>query len=96
MSENFERDLMSLFQIPRDREFAVNIYRALCNLQWRNKKNPENVYSCSWRFAGGLVARCVCQGEDYIDYYCSGGEGDVTEEIEKLLNDFGWEKYPYE
>ena len=96
MSDDFKRDLMSLFSIPRDRAFAEDVYRALSNMQWRNKNNPENIYACSWRYAGGLVAEYMNQGENYIDYYCSGSEGYVSEEVEKCLNDLGWEKFPYE
>lgn len=91
MSKNFERDLMSLFQTPRDRKFGEDVYRALANVEWRNKEHPDIVYSCSWRFAGGLVAGFMCQGEDYIDYYCSGNEGFVSKEIEELLGKLGWE-----
>jgi hypothetical protein len=28
----------------------------------------------------------------FLDYYCSGGEGIVTEQIERELNRLGWKK----
>ena len=61
-------------------------------------------YSCSWRYAGGIVADMREEG-DYIDWYCSGiqgepdkdwidlghvPEGTVAEEIRKDLFKLGW------
>jgi len=62
--------------------YAQNIYAALCNQSWqRNDVWPllkGQTYSCSWRYAGGIVADIVESG-DYIDWYCSGIRGDLTE-----------------
>jgi hypothetical protein len=57
-------------------------------------------WSCSWRYAGGVVADFRDCGESYNDWYCSGigskedtefvGEGNVTDEIEADLALLGW------
>lgn len=71
------------------------VYAALCNVVWQCTPT-EQEYSCSWRYAGGLVAEIVGAGEDYMDYYCSGyhkgnvPEGKVTAEVAKALADYGW------
>ncbi len=61
----------------KNRRYAQNVYAALCNMQWQ----PEEVWSvladeywsCSWRYAGGIVAELrVDSTEDYMDWYCSG------------------------
>ena len=89
--------------------YAQNIYAALCNQDWqRNEVWPllkGETYSCSWRYAGGIVADMREQG-DYIDWYCSGirgeqgidyeppltfvPEGTVTEEIREDFFKLGW------
>ena len=62
--------------------YAQNIYAALCNQSWkRNDVWPllkGETWSCSWRYAGGIVADMVEQG-DYIDWYCSGIQGSASE-----------------
>jgi hypothetical protein len=36
----------------------------------------DEYWSCTWRAAGGIVARFENQGGDYLDWYCSGiGDG---------------------
>jgi len=84
---NLEYDLRSTKWIcdkAKAREsYAQNIYAALCNQSWqRNEVWPllkGDYYSCSWRYAGGIVADMVEQG-DYIDWYCSGIKGALTDE----------------
>jgi len=84
---NLEYDLRSnkwICDKAKAREsYAQNIYAALCNQEWqRNDVWPllkGETYSCSWRYAGGIVADIVEAG-DYIDWYCSGIKGDITEE----------------
>jgi len=89
--------------------YAQNIYAALCNQDWqKNEVWPllkGETYSCSWRYAGGIVADMREQG-DYIDWYCSGirgeqgidyeppltfvSEGTVTDEIREDFFKLGW------
>ena len=95
INHKFEKDLE--FFIPMMKEdvvFAKDVYRALCNMRWR-KKWSFRKYSCSWRYAGGLVARLRDKGEDYIHFYCSGHEGSVRQEIKKSFNKLGWVPSPW-
>jgi len=77
-----------------DKQYAADLYRALCNMQWRKREVMpllrNELWSCSWRYAGGIVAD-ICQEGDYMDFYCIGGEGTVNSEIEKDLLELGWE-----
>lgn len=93
---NFEKDLEKLKNRLQNEQFACKLYSALCNMRWKNKSNPSEVYSCSWRYAGGLVADLRDKGEDYLDFYCSGNEGVVDEEIRELLDELGWEPFPWD
>jgi hypothetical protein len=106
---NLEYDLRStdwMLEKARSRDsYAQHIYAALCNNDFQKLDVIEvlknNTWSCSWRYAGGIVAHMRESG-DYIDWYCSGmgdglgngdadrtkgyvGEGCITEEI---LTDF--------
>lgn len=83
-----------------DITFANKVYANLCNLVWYDYINDE-VISQSWRGAGGFVAGIRNLGEDYMDFYCSGNEGEVDPEIEEVFNANGivvfenlYESYP--
>lgn len=79
---NLEYDLRSAKWIcdkaKASETYAQNVYAALCNQDWQqNQVWPllkDQRYSCSWRYAGGIVADMVESG-DYIDWYCSGIKG---------------------
>lgn len=81
-------------KVLTDIYYAEDLYRALCNMQWRKREVMPLLrnerWSCSWRYAGGIVADIIQEG-DYMDWYCIGGEGTVSEEIKKDLFDLGWE-----
>lgn len=77
-----------LKQKVQDKAFAEKLYANLCNLVWYDYIN-DSLISFSWRGAGGYVAGIRELGEDYMDFYCSGGEGIVDEEIETLFNQNG-------
>jgi hypothetical protein len=79
---NLEYDLLTtdwiLEKVRSEHSYAQNLYAAMCNNGFIKMevipilKNQE--WSCSWRYAGGIVAD-MCQEGDYIDWYCSGIRG---------------------
>ena len=79
--------------------YAQHLYAALCNNDFI--KNDvfeilkENDWGCSWRYAGGILADMRQEG-DYMDWYCSGNEGEVTDEIREDLLKLGWLVKTYE
>jgi hypothetical protein len=110
--DNLEYDLRSTEWICNkakgNKAYAQNLYAALCNNNfqkldvWTLLKDQR--WSCSWRYAGGLVADMREEG-DYIDWYCSGIQGEpdqdwidlghvpestVTDEIAADLLKLGW------
>ena len=111
---NLEWDLRTtdwILEKARSRvEYAQNIYAALCNNDFQKLDVlpilTEKTWSCSWRYAGGIVAHMRQEG-DYIDWYCSGiqdedarnaklfaPEGYITDEIRKDLKRLGWVPAP--
>ena len=82
-----------LKQIPvhmiDDASFMQELYCSMCNVTWNHKTLGEE-YSCSWRHAGGVVAGLIGEG-DYLDWYCSGCEGIVSERVAKYMKSYGWE-----
>ena len=62
-------------KVRDSRAYAQNLYAALCNNQFQKQEVwpilKDQVWSCSWRYAGGIVADMRGRG-DYIDWYCSG------------------------
>lgn len=79
-------------------EYAQNIYAALCNQDWqRNDVWPllkGETYSCSWRYAGGIVADMREEG-DYIEWYCSGIKGGASEDELAAMTSEDRERYQW-
>lgn len=92
-----------------NKQIGVTFYRALCNMQWK-KRNfltteeqtiaklkgiQPDVWSCSWRYAGGIIAdirnKHYNANEDYLDFYCSGQEGFVHTIVKECFDRMGWE-----
>lgn len=111
---NMEYDLRStawvIAKVKESENYAQNLYAALCNNQFIQPENTwdilkEEYWSCSWRYAGGIIADIKEEG-DYIDWYCTGigdkdgdregfvGEGFVTDEIKADLKKIGWVVIP--
>ena len=109
LEEDFRND-SELMEKIQDRRYAQNVYAALCNMRWQPAEVwpvlTEQYWSCSWRSAGDIVAGLRNQGEDYMDYYCSGirgassydddlvegfvPESTVTDEIRQDFARLGW------
>ena len=85
--------------------YAQNLYAAICNNEFQKLDVfpilADKTWSCSWRYAGGIIADMRQEG-DYINWYCSGirdvdgpddgyeAESVVTDEIRKDLERLGW------
>jgi hypothetical protein len=106
MDVNLENDLLNSEHIKNkcktSNVYSQNLYAALCNNRFFY---GDKEWTCSWRYAGGIVADLRNVGETYIDFYCSGiagnnegyvGEGEVTDEIRLDLIKIGWIVKPYE
>lgn len=110
--DNLEYDLRSTKWIcdktKSTKTYAQNLYAALCNIEFvKNEIWPllkDQRWSASWRYAGGIVADMREEG-DYIDWYCSGiqgepdddwvdlghvPEGTVTDQVREDLFKLGW------
>lgn len=103
--DNLEYDLRSTDwicdKVKGSKAYAQSLYAALCNNDFVNSDMfnilKGNYWSCSWRYAGGIIADMREEG-DYIDWYCSGiindlsrvTEGTVTDEVREDLKKLGW------
>jgi hypothetical protein len=76
-------------KVKADRVYAQHLYAAMCNNDFQ--KNDvwtiltDKTWSCSWRYAGGIIAKIRGEG-DYLDWYCSGIV-DVDAEQWDILSD---------
>ena len=65
----------------------------------RLKGEEPGVWSCSWRYSGGIIADIrnthYNTKEDYMNFYCSAEEGVVTDTVKECFERMGWEKYPW-
>lgn len=79
---NMEYDLRSAKwicdKVKASDTYAQNLYAAMCNNLFQKLAVmpilKNETWSCSWRYAGGIIADMREQG-DYIDWYCSGIKG---------------------
>lgn len=59
-----------------------------------------NIWSCTWRYSGGVIADIrnanYNKEEDYMDYYCSGNEGAVSDIVKECFKRMGWEPEPWD
>lgn len=112
MDYNLERDMKDakwfVDKVRASETYAQNLYAALCNNAFQKAEVmpilKDEAWSCTWRYAGGIVADIRCEG-NYMDWYCSGirgtpdlegtvtgfvGESHVTDEIRADLKQLGW------
>jgi hypothetical protein len=86
---NLEYDLRStdwiLEKVRESEAYAQNLYAAMCNRDFQRLDVlpvlKDQRWSCSWRYAGGIIADMREEG-DYIDWYCSGMRGDELSQEE--------------
>ena len=96
--------------------YAQNVYAAMCNNRFFKISDSlailtDDSWSCTWRYAGGVIARLRNRHEDYLDYYCSGmtydltldlplvtyvEESVVTDEVREDILKIGWIIKPYD
>lgn len=94
---NLEYDLRStdwiLQKVRSSDKYAIDLYAALCNNDFQKQEVlpilKDQVWGCTFRYAGGIIADMRGEGS-YIDWYCSGPEGHVTDEIRNDLARLGW------
>ena len=95
---NLEWDLVTtdwiLEKVRINDAYAQNLYAAMCNNEFTKRDLwpilKEEKWSCSWRYAGGIIADMQQQG-DYIDWYCSG-MGGLNQEYDAKETDSQWQK----
>jgi len=113
LSDEMAKDAI-VIQYLKDLSIAKEFYASMCNMRWRKinylpddekiidrlKGDEGDVWSCSWRASGGIIADIrnanYNHNEDYMDYYCSGNEGDITSTVRECFERMGWEPYPWE
>lgn len=104
----------AVIALLEDKDTAVEFYSALCNVDWvRVTQIPEDEqiidalkgtnsgeWSCSWRYAGGLIAKIRSDHynveEDYMSFYCRGNEGKVSDLVRESLAELGWKPITYD
>ena len=87
---DFEADLTAALgeKMKADDAFCSLVWGALSNVDWYHP-GDKTEYSCSFRYAGGVVAEISGRG-DYMTYYCSSPDGVVPEEIAHAMKKHGW------
>jgi hypothetical protein len=92
-------------------DYAQNLYAAMCNNSFQKQDVwlilKDAYWSCTWRYAGGIVADLQAKGGDYMDWYCSGigvkdgdyinhvSESTVTDQIRADLALLNWQVIDY-
>lgn len=109
---DLEQDLLAaawlVDKVKQRNDYAQNVYAALCNNEFQRQEIwpvlSDQRWSCTWRYAGSIVANLRGEGE-YMDWYCSGSrawnldddladgyvsESIITEEVREDLVRLGW------
>lgn len=79
LEEELQQHEWLLKKVRENDAYAQNLYAAFCNMQWQKLDVMpilrDQLWSCSWRYSGGIVAAIRGGNEDYMDWYCSGMGG---------------------
>ena len=109
LEQDLKNSKMILAKVQNER-YAQNLYAAMCNMRWQKSEVwpvlKDELWSCTWRYAGGIVAELQGKG-DYLNWYCSGirddesltefvSESQVTDEIKADLASLGWHPVPWD
>src|SRR3954454_4413680 len=87
---DLEHDVKALADRARDeRDFAIELYGALCNADWRHDAGTRWPGG-SWRYVAGVVADLRGCGEDSLDFYSAGGEGYISNRVAEAMAALGW------
>lgn len=78
-------------KMRNSRDYCVRFYGTLCN---NELMCGDYLTGYSWRATGGLIADILGEG-DYMNWYCSGGEGHIDDEVQDDLIAIGWHVVPY-
>ena len=80
-------------KVRTQHHYAQNLYAAMCNNEFQKLEVvpilKEETWSCSWRAAGGVVARIQNEG-DYMNWYCSGIQDFSRDEADPRFNGGGY------
>lgn len=80
-------------KVREHKYYSQNLYAALCNNEFQKLEVmpilKDQTWSCSWRAAGGVVARFNGQG-DYLDWYCSGIQDFSSDEADPRFSGGGY------
>ena len=90
--QQFEDDFRELFteRLREDEGFGTELWSALANVDWFHESDRDNSgVGYSFRSAGSLIASMLCHG-NYLDWYCSGPSGVVSEYISEKMTSKGW------
>ena len=63
-------------------------------------KGIDDIWSCTWRYSGQIIAdirdKHYGTGEDYLDFYCYGNEGIVSNRVKECFERMGWKTHPWD
>ena len=98
LSHDLIRCPLILEKVKKD-SYAQNLYAAMCNMRWQRMEVipilKEEIWHCSWRSSGGIIADLRGEG-DYMDWYCSGMGGfasladETPEEAARWMKEKGY------
>jgi hypothetical protein len=100
---DLEYDLRTTYwileKVRESESYAQNLYAAMCNNTFQKIEVvpilKNEIWSCSWRHAGSIIADMREQGV-YLDWYCSGMGGVIVgnmlttlDEEQAILDEYG-------